>query len=483
MSEPIECPACGTQLSADPGETTGTRVRCPRCKEVFVAGSTAQRSSGRRRQGPPRPPEVPSRPKQRSSSAIILAAVGVGVLVVFGVAAVTPYYLMGGRDDAASDVTGVGGDAGSSVVPELPVEANALSNAEANAFAEQLEQAVNSGDQATVARYLNYSGLIDRAVNGVDAPERWKEGFKRGLVFSGSGLAQAIITQAGSDDGSYMFVRRSSDGGTQQVLFRLITSEGGLNYHRFDLARVSGEVRAADMFIAASGENLTASFRRLCLVSAPQQSLLSRLAGKEKLFVKHGKLVQQTQKAFSSGDYRGGMRMYDQLPPEIQREKFLLLPRIRAAGQGNFNNADYLKALEAFRTAYPKSVAADLLSIDTHFLRKEYGKSIDAIDRLEQFVGLDPYLDIFRGRIHHLKGDDKRAAELMRPLLKDEDLGKDATVSYLDVVIALPDHAETLETLLRLEREYGLEFPRDLSTIDVFKQFAATPQHAKFKQR
>lgn len=503
MSTVVECPDCGAQLDLKDRAQPGQRVRCPRCKEIFVAGgkpgrasrpsvkrhptSSRDHSAGDRavpeqRRRPPASKKSKPRKKSGSTSPIVFVVLGLGFIVVAAISAGAAYVIWGTEDGDAPTVAGTG-DSNASSVPDLPAQPNAITEREADAFAEKLEQAVNSGDQSTVVRLLNYSSIVERAMENLEAPSRWKQGFAKGLVGTGPRLAQAIITQARSDDGSYMFVRRVDDGGRQQALFRLISSEGGLNYHRFDLVRVGGEVRIGDIFLAASGENMSTSFHRLCLASAPDQSFLERLAGKEKLFVKHGKQILATQQAFAAGNFQAGMQSYNQLPTEIQREKFLLLLRIKAAAQGNFNNPEYLQALEAFQSAFPRSSAADLIAIDVHVIRKEFDKALAAIDRLDQFIGTDPYLDISRGTVNFAKGDNKTAEGLIRPLLHDPKLGRDATISYLDVVLALKDHEATLETLLRLESNYGLQFPRDLSGTAGFEFFASSQQHRRFKSR
>lgn len=362
------------------------------------------------------------------------------------------------------------------------VPSAAVTESDAQVFVTELERAAASGNTSTFNRLINYRSIIDRAISDVDVPQTMKNQFRLGALKSSSQITTQIL-QAVKAGGTYKVVNHRAENGQRSVLFRL-NAETGLNYHLFELIKVDGETRAGDLFVALTGEYVSSSLRRVFVPLAQQanRSLLDRLLGKEKVMVKHWPTIEKLRRAFQSGQYQVGMSHFNKLPPELQREKFVLILRFQAAS-ANPLGQEYSDAIGAFRTAHPDSVAANFMAIDYFVLKKEYAKSLEAVEVLNEFTQGDPYLNVMRGNLTLLSGDASGAQKLLSPMLDDPEFGNEATTLYLDVVLALGDHQGTLETLLALEAKHGLQFPRTLRGAEGFEAFAKSPQHKDFQNR
>jgi hypothetical protein len=414
---------------------------------------------------------------------LLIGAAAIFVIVVVGGLLYSQF--MPSDEDAGSQLAGgTAGQGGNSVqvdsLPELSPEP--VSDAEARQFADALAQAAATGNNSVFSRLLNYRSIIDRAISDVDVPQQIKSQFTQGALTGGTQVSAQVI-QAVKAGGSYQPVNYRTEDGRRKVLFRL-TGEAGLNYHLFDLIKVNGETRVGDMFIALTGENMSATLRRVFipLAQTANRSLLDRLMGKEKTIVQHWDTIEKLRRGFQSGQYQVGMMNYHKLPPELQQMKFVLLLRIQAAAADPLSN-QYASALGAFRSAHPNSVAANFMAIDYFVLKQQYAESLAAVEKLDEFAQNDPYLNILRGSVTLLNGDPNKAKSLMLPMLQDPVFGKEATTAYLDVVIALNDHQGTLDTLLELEAKHGLQFPRSLANSEGFENFARSTQHDEFKRR
>jgi hypothetical protein len=89
--------------------------------------------------------------------------------------------------------------------------------------------------------------------------------------------------------GSYVITRVLDRPEGTRLRLRLLQPAGGVNFHEFLLRESSDGLRAVDLRIAATGEDMSETFRRLEVLSQAQQSrsFLDRLSGKDVAFVKH----------------------------------------------------------------------------------------------------------------------------------------------------------------------------------------------------
>ena len=78
----------------------------------------------------------------------------------------------------------------------------------------------------------------------------------------------------------------------------------------------------------------------------------------------------------------------------------------------------YRRAVEAFQTTFPKADNLPLLLMDYHFLKQDYPKTAKAVDQLDQQVGGDPYLNLFRANIAIGQNDAEAARGFVETLIK-----------------------------------------------------------------
>ena len=499
MPAVTQCPNCEARLDLKTRDKYGKRVRCPRCREPFTAKPVRKSpksppprrerdeyASGRQlpaKKGKSRTP--PARRKKKTGSTnlkpVLIGCAALFVIVSVGWT-IASRFLPKGSDPVSPTTGDTSGPGMAEPRERFRVPFAPVSESDAQVFVTELERAAASGDSRTFSRLINYRSIIDKAISDVDVPQTIKNQFRMGALKGGTQMTTQIL-QTLKAGGTYKVVNYRNENGQRQVLFRM-NAETGLNYHLFDLIKVDGETRAGDMFVALTGEYISSTLRRLFVPLAQQanRSLLDRLMGKEKVIVQHWPTIEKLQRAFQSGQYQAGMVQFNKLPPELQREKFILVLRFNAAS-ANPLGQEYSDAIGAFRAAHPNSVAASFMAIDYFVLKKEYAKSLAAIAVLDDFTHSDPYLNIMRGGVQTLSGDVSGAQRSLKPMLDDPDFGKEATTAYLDVAMALHDHQETLETLLALEAKHGLQFPQSLRGVEGFEAFASSPQHKDFQNR
>jgi hypothetical protein len=353
-----------------------------------------------------------------------------------------------------------------------------VTDEECRAFALAVENAVQGGDVAAFNALIDWDAALETATAGIKAPEGSRKGFIQGVKGSmqkEQGLVPQIVATV-KGGGSYKFLHVR--------VFRLVMPDSdGVNYHDFVLARgPDGKVRAADVYIFLSGELISQTMRRMYIPAAAQdsQGLLDKLLGTEQLFMKNFPRFQQMTTEVRNGRPAEALKVFQEFPPELKKDKNILMVRLQAAQA--VNDAEYSRALEDLRAAHPDDACIDMISIDYYLLKKDYPRALACIDRLDKAVGGDPYVNVMRSGLHtdeqryDLARRDAQAAIAADPTLQD---------AYWNLMtISLQEHnfADTVTQLNQLEERFHIPFG-DMTELPVFAEFVKSPEYRAWKER
>jgi len=422
------------------------------------AGATRSKNAGRR------PGQMPSGIWVLIGAGICLAMIAVVVPLV------VPLVLNRRGGEATVDAAG---GVGPTVNPGAPV-----TDKECVVFATALEEAVEKDDHAAFQKLMNYGAVIDKALHGLELTEKQMQELSQGISSAFPKAASQLFVDV--KEGSYEHLHTLSDGEIKQVLFRL-NGESGLNYHRFDLIRNSaGKIVSGDQYIFASGEYLSTSLRRMMLpaVANINATLLDRLTGRENAIVKNVVQIARFNAAVQAGRHREVLREYSSFPESLRSGKSILLMRLKSAQE--VSESEHVVALADFQKHYPNDDCLNLLLIDYHLLKKQFGKCYEVIDRLDRSVEGDLFLETLRATIMLAEGRNAEARRTLTPLLNNERLGKIAHEAMLDVDLAERNHKATVATLQTLQQEYGYDFG-NLSAIPEFAEFVESPEYRQWR--
>ena len=128
---------------------------------------------------------------------------------------------------------------------------------------------------------------------------------------------------------------------------------------------------------------------------------------------------------------------------------------------------------------HPNDACIDMLSIDSFVSKKEYDKAFECIERLDNSVGGDPYLNVMRANaklIQQKNNEAKKYAELA--LEKEPDLFPGYQV-LLNVSIADKNYDDTVSVLNALKENFEIEF-EDFTQIEAYSDFVKSPQYKKW---
>jgi tetratricopeptide (TPR) repeat protein len=354
-----------------------------------------------------------------------------------------------------------------------------LTEEECLAAGEAIAQAARSGDAAAFDRIIDWAAINQRATGGVDAPEKHRLEFIKGLDgsrASGKGVSFAIV-DAVRRGGSYTLLHSHTRKNRHYLLFRLLLPEAGVNYHDLPIARrLDGSVKAMDMYVYLSGEPISDTFRRAYIQSAAQANtgLIDRLTGADQKFVQNFGSLGKMAKANRDGKFSEALGIYKGLPAELKKQKSILLVRLQAA-QHLDDTTEYTQSIEDYRREHPNDPSVDILSIDYHIIKRQYSEALACVDRLDQAIQGDPYLQTIRATIHAEQGDLTAArADLDKAIAAEPDL-VDAYWGLVNLSLKAKDHEATLKTLRLIRDKFQLDMS-DLTEMPVYQEFTRSSQ-------
>lgn len=231
-----------------------------------------------------------------------------------------------------------------------------------------------------------------------------KEGkdFIEAALQSGN-LGKNIITSCSENGATYEFVKSFTEGNKTFLLYRLTTSDMGLNYHELELCRENGIIKISDIFIYLSGENVSES-----LFNAYKSLMVekNKMTNQEEAKAIKAMTIAlpEIKKLSQAGEHQKAYEKLKALPPFLKNLRLMQLLNITIA-QDLPDEKIYEKAIDDFRNNFPKAKNLDLLLIDGFILKKQYDNALASVNNLDKNLGIDPYLDFYRYLVSNLKND------------------------------------------------------------------------------
>lgn len=521
MPIPIQCSHCEAilKLKDESKDSLGKKMRCPKCKETFVAKrhraaepedevedysyeevedrddddyeETPRRSSRRGASGSSRRKSGKSKPAPKENQLLkTLGTIGSVVVVLLGIglkvwlrnrARAEPAPVVAPQTPVANIPTpmpGTGTVPGSgsmtapmsAQVPPGTAGASVISDAEFEDFGKSFEAKVTQQKGQALLSGLNVQKLLDRCLQGLELKPDFAMGFRLG---AGGAFSQAIgkqVDQNLTDNGHYRFLRVHPVDNGKRVLFRM-GGDAGVNYHDMVLDRRSdGQLEIVDMHVAMSGELLSETLRRAVVMAAAAQqgSFLRQLTGQLSDIEKSHRQIIQFNSLKAGEQYPAAMAVYKQLPPSVQADKTMALGRVFLAMK--LGDQEYVAAITDFRKIYPNDPCIDFLSIDFHMLRKEFDQAHAAINAVEKALGGDIYLNALHANVYAEQQKWPEAKQAIATVIAAEPTLTSPLYLQAGIGVAQPDYKLVADSFRELKRKHGL----DLSGI------VAVPEYAGF---
>lgn len=301
------------------------------------------------------------------------------------------------------------------VKKEQPVTAE-----EAVAFARRIEAGISKGDENIINKVLDvdlFAAKVAVAANQKGNKSLMK-GVKAGL--QKQNLSKQLLGSLEQDGTSYQYVKQYEKDGHQHVIFRLF-GDDGINYHDYEVVKIDNAVKATDIYVYLSGENLSQSMGQI-------MTTVMGYTNGDKTTDGYINTLLQLRQLSQAGKFAEAKKIFDGLPPQIRKERVFQILNTQISS--NLDNDAYVEALREFEAAYGNDPSAQLLLFDGYFLRGEYDKSLQVLDNIDKVVN-DPVLDYYRALLYNQKKNVAKGTEYLEKLHKRMPAFENGTLELL----------------------------------------------------
>lgn len=322
---------------------------------------------------------------------------------------------------------------------------------EALQLAREIEKSAVARDPNFIDNTIDLEALISNMnlkSNGL------KKDARKGLK-GNMDLGKVIINSLG-ETGTYQLLRQYEKDGTQHLLFRLY-SVGGINYHDMELIHVKGKCRIADMYVYATGENISATMKDIFLKVGEQAKGYSM----DDPEVKWIRSMEKLRQYIVDQKYSEAQDLFNSVPASVRKVKAFQIANIQiASGLGPEYEA---KAVAEYESLFPGDPSLPLILIDPYFSKKEYGKVIDCVNKLDSAVGGDPLLNYHRSICFNHLGDAEKSRELLTKLVKEMPDFDDAVMELVATWLELGEYEKAKPYVDKIKADKSFAYPERLN--------------------
>ena len=263
-------------------------------------------------------------------------------------------------------------------------------------------------------------------------------------------------------------------------LFRLYSSDEGLNYHDYKLRNIDGEVKIIDVYIFTTGEYLSETFSNLYDATISQKpNIVDKFL--KKTLVDDLLKIADIRSSMASGDYEQAYKVFNSLSSEGKKQKMFKLMGVLIAGQ--LDEETYAKEIKEFEALFPNDPSLYLVSIDGYILSEKYNRALMQTNLLDRTLGGDSFLNYMRANIYYVKQDFTNSTKYIETFMKDYP----HMIDGYDVALTLyieggkPKKAiEILDTMLNLFEYDKTELKQSIE--ENFPTFLKTPEYIQWSK-
>ena len=314
--------------------------------------------------------------------------------------------------------------------------------ADIEAFARLLESEIGAGRAEIFAERFDGDTFLDRANEGRQIGAMLMGELRRQFRQNPDFLDE-IVNDLRSG-GHYRFLRVVERDGALRARFRLLSSNGGINYHDLLLSPdATGEGQIVDLYVFLTAEDLSSTIGRLMDVLAAEEAYSPRTEAYT-TFIDH----------YNAGQFREAWGAYPDEYIDAENKKAMMLMRVMIGM--NVGDREYYQALQAFADAFPGDPSLSLLQIDVHHNSGDFEALLETVNRLEESVGEDPYLNMYRGIAHDELDAPKVALQHVREALSFEPKVLLPNAFEFELLVELERFEEAADALRRIS-DMGIE--------------------------
>lgn len=183
-------------------------------------------------------------------------------------------------------------------------------------FGKQIEQTLANNHPGYLNKLFDLPAFakLVMAIDSTDTYNEFDEGFRTGLL-SGFDFSSELTGQI-RQGAWYAFLRHYEDKGIHHLVFRQYT-QGGINYHDFELIEKEGALRIADVYIYYTGENISNTISRIYLSYKLKANQGKALSNNRNRYFNQILKIQEIKELLNVGNARKALKVFNSVPREF----------------------------------------------------------------------------------------------------------------------------------------------------------------------
>lgn len=333
-----------------------------------------------------------------------------------------------------------------------------LTNEEISAFAAAIEKSAIDRNPTFLNHAIHKKELINRVIINLKQTNGIKKRLEKTI-----GIGDIIINNR-LPKATFKKILYYKKEQTHHLIFRRYAN-GGLNYYDFELAKYNEKCCIVDMFVYSTGLNYSESLRILI----QQMSANSRDSSSFTISgINHVNAIGQIDRLLLKNDPVSAKKKFEKLPQQLKDSKIYQNLNIQICYQ--LGTKEYDSAITKYKESFPEDPSLLLKMIDGYFIKKEYSKSIDAVNKLDSVLGKDPILDLYRANIYFAQNNFEKRLKALEQLTNNMPDFEDGILALIIAHISKGNYSKAHPYINRYRSETGFEQKRLSEILSLFPQ-------------
>jgi tetratricopeptide (TPR) repeat protein len=347
------------------------------------------------------------------------------------------------------------------VVPGDGFGQDSASNDPYHTFMFNVIDEINRGQYDTFFGAIRYDIIIERALSEISPATEGYDDFRSGLEI---GAKQNFETSYRFlfDNSNYTeYINYYQSDNLYTILLR-VDSEG-INYFEFELLFENDRVYIIDIFPFITGSYVSETLGQTAQIYLQKNNLLEDLltnaSDKKKAFTENLPKLNVIRDHVMKGEYETAREVFNGLPKSVQNHKLFLVTMTSVASELSYDF--YLEIIDRYEKYYPDDRSMPLVTIDAYLLRGDYEKAIESIDKLDDAIGGDTFLDVMRGNVYAMSSDTVQAKKFFYSAISRNEYREEAYWRLIEIALDEENFTEVSKTLTALNTLFGYEFEKE----------------------
>jgi len=286
---------------------------------------------------------------------------------------------------------------------ELDQQSLAIDEAQAKAFALQVQDSVTNGKEKEIASLYDGDYFLKKALRGQDTTSRyWRSLAERGSVsFTQMKLFEQMAAMV-KQDGEFTFVKLYRIGQEPILQFRLLEASGNLHYiDAYIVKDRQGSIRIDDLRYYNTGESL----------SKQLVETASQLTSKSDSHATYKETAQQAIQLMQDGKIQEAFTVLESLPDDIKQHRLIMRLRIQLEYQLGNEQAENL--LNEFKSNYPNDPSIVFTAFTAAIVKDDVEGAASLIDDIYKAVDGDEFLLWYKANLFIARDQYREATSVL----------------------------------------------------------------------